>query len=118
MSRTQSYASDRSVNGSGNVNGAFNGKGKQKAVAGQEIPVDSSASAASSSSGDFLDAGENGEGYSHEARGYTQYEELIEHNVVWGQTVNVPVSMAISRETNELQSCEMKLVVEQVRVSL
>ena len=31
-----------------------------------------------------------------------------------GQTVTVPVSMAISKETNELQACDVKLVVEQV----
>lgn len=63
---------------------------------------------------------ENGDGveFSHESRGRTDYVELREHNVKWGQTINALVQMDVQRDTKELQSNELKLVVEQVSFSI
>ena len=52
--------------------------------------------------------------FSHEARGRTPYVPLEEHNVKWGQSVDVTVQIAVNRETSDLQPSELKLVVEQV----
>ena len=57
----------------------------------------------------------SGEDFSQEPRGRTRYVALREHNVKWGESVKVAVQMAIQRDSLELQPCELKLVVEQVR---
>lgn len=48
------------------------------------------------------------------AKGQTPFEKLKDHGVTWEQTLDVVVQMGIGRETNELSSCEAKLVVMQV----
>ena len=53
--------------------------------------------------------------HSHDSRGRTPYVLLRDHHVKWGQTVHVTVQMGIQRDTQELQPCELKLAVEQVR---
>lgn len=68
----------------------------------------------------FLPASENGDvlEFSHDSRGRTDYVDLRDHNVKWGQTINVLVQMDVHRDTKELQPSELKLVVEQVSVSM
>ncbi|KAI5121924.1 hypothetical protein M0805_000253 [Coniferiporia weirii] len=51
-----------------------------------------------------------------EARGRTPYVELREHNVKWGQPVNIVVQMGVHRDTMDLQPSELKLVVEQLSI--
>ena len=51
---------------------------------------------------------------SAEARGRTEYVELVDHNVKWGHSVGVAVQMDVHRETMELQPSELKLTVDQV----
>ena len=74
------------------------------------IPFAASEVASSS----MVNLNEATEGWSQEARGRSPDEPLVDHNVVCGQSVNVSVSMAVHRETMDLQPCELKLVVEQV----
>lgn len=59
--------------------------------------------------------GEGLAGFTQESRGRTDYVELEEHNVKWGHQINAVVQMGVHRETMDLQACELKLVVEQVR---
>ncbi|KAH8112316.1 hypothetical protein DFH11DRAFT_1745178 [Phellopilus nigrolimitatus] len=71
---------------------------------------------ANGNGGGVSNAAGDGSVLSQDARGRTSYIPLREHNVKWGQVVNVAVQMGVQRDTMDLQPSELKLVVEQLSV--